>query len=129
LSDNTDDEILIIYDGQCPLCTAYVRMQRLKALAGRIRLIDARSGHPVVAEIRRAGLDLDEGMAMKLGGELLHGAEVINRLALLTGPSGLVNRLWYWVFRSPARARLLYPGMRAVRNLVLGLLGRSRINP
>jgi hypothetical protein len=38
------------------------------------------------------------------------------------------NRLTYWSFRSRRASRVLYPVLRAGRNLVLKLLGRTRIN-
>ena len=121
------EKLTVIYDGECPFCSAYVRMQRLRALAEDVELVDARSAHPVLEEVRRAGLDLNEGMALKLNGELYHGADVIHQLALLTGPSGRMNRIWYWIFSSRSRARLLYPWMRGIRNLTLRVLGRRLI--
>lgn len=45
-----------------------MRMFRLRELAD-VELINAREGGPLVDEIISRGLDLDEGMAMKLGGE------------------------------------------------------------
>ncbi len=120
--------IVIVYDGECPFCSAYVRMVRLRAAAGPVELIDARSDHPLVAQARANGLDLDEGMAMLMAGRWSHGDEVIHRLALMSGPSGLLNRLQAWIFRSPARSRILYPWLRAGRNLTLRFLGQRRID-
>jgi hypothetical protein len=49
-------------------------------------------------------------------------------LALLSTRSGDFNRLNYWLFRSKRVSALLYPLLRACRNLVLRLMGRSRID-
>lgn len=121
------DGPLIIYDGECPFCAAYVRMTRLRASAGPVRLIDARSDAPEVAEARAAGLDLDRGMVVKLDGRLYHGDAAMTALALLTTPSGGFNRLMRSLFQRPALARVLYPPMVAGRNMTLRLLGRRPI--
>lgn len=120
--------VQIIYDGDCPFCASYVALTRLRAAAGRVELIDARSDHPAVAEATAIGLDLDEGMAMRMDGRWLHGDEVIHALALMTTGSGPFNALMAAVFRSPRRARALYPWLRAGRNAALALLGRDRID-
>lgn len=120
--------LTILYDGECPFCSAYVRMTRLSAAAGPVRLVDARDGGPEVAEARAAGLDLDKGMVVKLDGQLHHGDRAMVLLAGLTTGSGLFNRLTRAAFRSPSRARLLYPLLVAGRNLTLRLLGRRGIN-
>jgi predicted DCC family thiol-disulfide oxidoreductase YuxK len=117
----------LVYDGECPFCSAYVRMLRLRETAGAVRLVNARDGGPEVAAARAAGLDLDEGMVLNVGGRLLHGDECIHALALMTTPSGPFNRLTHWVFRSERRSRLLYPWLRVGRNATLRLLGRRRM--
>lgn len=119
--------IQIVYDGDCPFCASYIRLTRLRKAVGRVELIDARSDHPIIAEITRAGLDLDAGMAIKQGGALYHGDEVVHRIALMTTGSGPFNAAMAAIFRSPRRARALYPWLRAARNAALTLLGRSRI--
>ncbi len=117
----------VIYDGECPFCSAYVKLVRLREAAGKVVLLDARQPHPMVDKVLAAGFDLDEGMAMVIGDQILHGDEVIHRLALLSGPSGVLNRLNWWVFRSPTRSRLLYPLLRSGRNLALALLGHKQL--
>jgi predicted DCC family thiol-disulfide oxidoreductase YuxK len=117
----------LVYDGDCPFCSRYVQYLRLRKAAGQVRLVNAREGGPLVDEMRRAGLDLDEGMVLKLGGRYYHGADCIHALALLSSGSGLFNAINARVFSSPRLSRMLYPLLRAGRNTVLGLLGRSRI--
>lgn len=117
----------IVYDGECPFCSAYVKMVRLREAAGPVRLVDARGDDPLVDEMRRRGFDLDQGMAMRIGDDYVHGDAVMQRIAMMSSASGALNRLHAWVFRDPRRARLLYPGLRACRNLTLRLLGRKPI--
>ena len=120
-------EVLIVYDGQCPFCSRYVKLVRLRESLGEVRPVNAREGGPIVEELQRAGVDLDEGMALKLDGRLYHGHDCLHMLALLSTPSSAFNRVNAALFRSPRAARLLYPVLRAGRNTALRLLGRSKI--
>ncbi|MBZ6378299.1 hypothetical protein B5C34_00550 [Pacificimonas flava] len=121
------DPIYIVYDGDCPFCTAYVKMARLQKAAGPVELLDARQPHPVVDEVVSQGFDLDEGMAMKIGGDILHGDEVVHRISLMTTPNPGMNGLAAKILKDRRRARLLYPWLRRGRNLALTLLGKRRI--
>lgn len=67
-------------------------------------------------------------MVLKLGEDYFFGADAMHRLALMSTRSGLFNRINYRIFRSPAVARFLYPGLRGGRNLLLKALKRRKIN-
>lgn len=118
---------VIVYDGECPFCSRYVKLLRLRETVGPVQLIDAREGGALVEDLLAQGIDLNEGMVLKLRGTLYHGDDCVHRLALLSTGSGLFNRLNAAIFRSQSASRLLYPMMRTGRNLVLLLLGRSKI--
>ncbi|MEL7485968.1 MAG: DCC1-like thiol-disulfide oxidoreductase family protein [Pseudomonadota bacterium] len=120
--------LYVIYDGECPFCSAYVRMVRLRETAGDVCLLDAREPHPITDALKSAGFDFDEGMALKIGDAVYHGDECVRQLAMMSGPSSVVNRLHYWVFRNEKRAKFLYPYLRAGRNFALRLLGKRKIN-
>ena len=115
----------LIYDGECPFCSRYVRLARLQKTLGGFRLIDARQGGPEVENARARGLVMDEGFLLHLDGKFYHGAECIHRLALMSSSSDIFNKLNYAVFRSERRSRILYPLLRTGRNAVLRLLGRQ----
>jgi predicted DCC family thiol-disulfide oxidoreductase YuxK len=119
---------LLVYDGECPLCTAYCRMTRIRESVGTLKLIDARLSSEVKDEMTRLGLDVDQGMALKVGGVMYYGSDAISALALISSRSGIFNRFNYWLFRSKARAHVLYPILRSCRNLVLKALRRTKIN-
>ena len=121
------DGAIIVYDGECPFCSRYVAVVRLRDLVGPVRLVNAREPDPIVDELRRAGYDLDEGMVLRYGGRTYHGADCIMMLAMLSTPVGPFNRVNAAIFRSPTASRLLYPVLRTGRNAVLRLLGRTRI--
>ncbi|MDH3703473.1 MAG: DUF393 domain-containing protein [Alphaproteobacteria bacterium] len=123
-----DPAAWLVYDGECPFCSAYIRFLRFRESAGAVELLDARDGGPLVDEIIAVGLDLDEGMVLKMAGRFYHGDDCIHALALMSGGSTVLNRVNAWVFKSPARSRLLYPILRAGRNTALRLLGRRKLS-
>ena len=90
-------------------------------------LVDARQGGPLVDQVERRGLSLDEGMVLVMGECMHHGADCIHRLALLSTGSDRFNRLNGWIFRSQAASRLLYPILRLGRGVALRLLGRRKL--
>ncbi|MDB5396465.1 MAG: hypothetical protein JWM91_3971 [Rhodospirillales bacterium] len=123
----TGDDIWVVYDGECPFCSSYVLLYRIRELAAQVHLIDARSAHPILNEVRREGLDLDEGMAVKFNGRFYYGAAAMNILAILGSSGTLFNRLNRALFRHPHLARFLYPILVRGRWIVLRLLGRRLI--
>ena len=123
----SDREIFVVYDGLCPFCTRYVMLYRIRQLAEKVHMIDARSDHPVVAEAKARGLNLENGMAVKWNGRFYHGADALHVLAMLGSEDGTFNKLNRLVFSRPKLGKFLYPAMVAGRRLTLKLLGRPPI--
>lgn len=124
----TDKQILLIYDKECPACHFYCQIVRIRQSVGELVLIDARENPEVLQEITAEGLDIDQGMVLKMDGLLYYGADAIHLLALLSSRSGLFNRLNYWLFSSKKISDILYPVLRSCRNVLLKLLGKTKIN-
>ena len=91
-------------------------------------LVDAREPSEVMNEITAAGLDIDQGMVLKMGGAMYYGSDAIHMLSLLGTRSGFFNRFNYWTFRSTIASKALYPVLRYFRNLLLKVLGKTKIN-
>lgn len=104
-------------------------MQRLKPRAGapRVALIDARTAPERVEALAARGLDVDQGIVVKVGETHLSGAEATRYLAGLQASAGWLDRVLAWCFGSPRRAALVYPLFRAGRRLLLFLLRRTPI--
>ena len=120
--------ILLVYDKECPACDFYCQMVRIRESVGDLQLVDARESSEVLDEITAAGLDIDQGMVLKMGDSLYYGSDAIHVLSLIGSQSGLFNRLNYWLFRSRAVSRILYPVLRFFRNLLLKILRKTKIN-
>ena len=124
---HNDDEIWVVYDGECPLCSRYVLLYQLRERGQRVHLVDARSEHPIVGEIRARNLDLNEGMVVRWRGRYYYGAEAMYLLATLAGEATFFNRVNRLVFSRLRLARALYPTLVRGRKLLLRLLGRKLI--
>jgi len=120
--------ITVVYDGDCPLCDAYVSRMRLQEAAGRLRLVDAREEPELVDRLQRQGYRLDEGLLIRIDSQYFHGAAAMNVLALMSSRSGWFNRLNYRMFRSRRMAALLYPILVSGRRALLWLLGRKPLD-
>ena len=119
-------EILIVYDGECPVCSHYVSGIRLREAAGQLRLQNARDVNEEVAELKSSGYDLNRGMIVKTGEMVYYGADGMHALSLMTSPSHFFNRCAFLLFRSPTLSRILYPVFRNLRLLLLKIL---RVKP
>ena len=122
------EEILLVYDKECPACDNYCRFIRIREDIGNIKIIDARVKSDIMGEITQMGLDIDQGMVLKMGGQIHYGSDAINALALISSRSGLFNRFNYWLFKSKTLSSWLYPILRTCRNLLLKLLKKTKIN-
>ena len=121
-------DLVLVYDGECPVCNYYRRMLRLRETVGQLQVINARDDSNIMREITEAGLDIDKGMVVKMHGELYFGADAMHAPSLLSSRSGLFNRLNYHLFRMPAVSRRVYPVLATGRLLLLRLLGRKPID-
>jgi predicted DCC family thiol-disulfide oxidoreductase YuxK len=123
----TDAALTVVYDGECPFCTNYVRLMALRRSVGKVDLVDARSGGPVVEDIARRGYDLNEGMVVRYGARLYYGSDARVLLSSLSEDGTVAARTLAKLLRHPGRARFLYPVMKLGRRATLLILGRRLI--
>jgi len=122
------EEILLVYDKECPACNNYCQVIRIREDIGELKIVDARENSQVLDEITKMGLDIDQGMVLKMGGQIYYGSGAIHTLALISSRSGIFNRVNYWIFKSKSLSAILYPILRSCRNLLLKILGKTKIN-
>ena len=122
------DTNFLLYDGDCPVCSAYVAMSRLRNLCPTLRVMNARSEEALVAELRGEGYDINEGMVLSLNGRIHFGADALGMIATIAGasPSPWRRRALALIGRG-IWARRLYPCLNRGRRLLLGVLGRRPI--
>lgn len=122
-----DKSIYVVYDDDCPFCRNYCKLVSIREAVGNLELVDARKPSALMDEITAQGLDIDQGMVVKIGNEIHYGSNAIHMLALLSSKSITFNRFTYWLFKSHKTSSILYPFLKSCRNLVLWLLCIPRI--
>jgi predicted DCC family thiol-disulfide oxidoreductase YuxK len=123
-------DVWFVYDGECPICSMAAQALRIKQAVGALHLVNARlnTQHPVLAEVNARRLNLDEGMVLKFQGAYYHGQDALHLMALLGSPHGWFNCMNALLFRSRTVARVCYPVMRGMRNMLLYLKGVGKID-
>ncbi len=120
--------IVLVYDHDCPVCHQYCRVISIKQAAGSMTILNARDNPPIMGEIKRLGIDMDQGFVLKIGNKFYHGADAIHTLALLSTRTGAFNRINYLIFKSKTLSRFLYPVLKTGRRLLLIILRKPKLN-
>jgi predicted DCC family thiol-disulfide oxidoreductase YuxK len=123
----TDARMIVIYDGDCPFCRSYVRLMALRKRVGAVDLINARSDDGCVKEARDKGYDLNEGMLAIYGDGIYYGSDALALISTLSSNDNFAQRVLSRILANPARARFLYPLMKAGRRIILLILGKPKI--
>lgn len=117
----------IYYDGDCPFCSSYIKMIRLRERVGPVRLINLREDQGGRERFALEGIDLDKGMVVEYKGEVFHGARAIHLLARQSMPVGMFGYFNLVAFYFRWIAVFLYPIFRLCRNATLIILSRSTL--
>lgn len=117
-------KIEILYDDQCPVCRGYCTKVQLKDAAQQITLTDARKPGALMQEVTAQGLNIDEGMVVKIDEKIYYGSEAMRVLVQLT-KAGILQRL---LFSAKNLSAVVYGFCKAVRNLLLRALRIRKID-
>lgn len=118
-NETTRTDAWLVYDGECPVCKTYCKYIRIREAVGNLQLVDARQPSALMDDITAAGLDIDQGMVLKFKDVMYYGPDAIHMLTLLSTPSGIFNRINYYVFSTKVGAKIFYPIGKAFRTLLL----------
>lgn len=110
--------VWFIYDGDCPICAYAAEALHIKQKFGSLSILNVReiSSDPLIDEINRRGLDLDEGMVIYLDSQFYYGKEALKFIARHGKNNNLLMLLFKSFFWSDKLSRLVYPWMSAARN-------------
>ena len=124
------DGIWFVYDGECTLCKTAALALRIKEEYGVLNLLNAREAadHELMKAINARQYNLDEGMVIFDGEHFYHGKDALLFMAHFGENKGLFNILNKVLFGSDSVAKMVYPWMRGVRNLILKMKRVSKIN-
>lgn len=115
-----DNEVWLVYDGECPICKPAANSLKIKPEAGELKLADKRtSTAPIIAELKEKGFNLENGMIIKKDGNYFQGADALYVTAKISNGADFKNRLNICLFKSETRVRLLYPALKFIRKIAL----------
>lgn len=117
----------LLYDGECPFCARYVVYTKARQAFDSLELLDARKYPNLVRYWREKGLELNDGMLLVVNGQTYYGDKAVHALALASTQSDIFNHMNALVFRSRFISKILYPVLRAGRNITIRMLRRSRL--
>lgn len=122
--------VWFVYDGECPICTHAAEALRIKDQYGSLHTINAREvdADPLIAEINRRGLDLDEGMVIYADGQFFYGKDALRFIARYGENKNLFMMTFKGLFWSDHLSRLMYPWLRGTRNWLLRQRNVQRID-
>jgi predicted DCC family thiol-disulfide oxidoreductase YuxK len=123
----SDDVLEIAYDGECPFCTRFVALYRIRRNVGKVVLTDVRERPDLLTRFAREGLDINAGMVVLWRGRTYHGADSVQLLALLSAEEGLFARINRMLFLNRRVAGMVYPLLVRGRKLTLRAMGRRLI--
>lgn len=120
-------EVSVLYDKECPFCNLYHQKLRLEETVDSFEVINAREPSDLLAEVTALGLNVDQGMVVKVNDVIYSGADALHVISSLGSQSSLFNRLNYLMFRSKNLTKIIYPFLRDYRNLALWIMRRPKI--
>lgn len=113
----------LFYDGECPFCTQYSELIKVRDQLGQFDIISLREDQESAQEFRDLGLDLEQGFVFRYDGKIYHGAEAMQMLATSTKQSNdPLLKLNHVLFGHRKLSRLLYPVLRFGRSIALFIL-------
>ena len=123
-TSNSEEKIVLIYDGECPICCRYSAYVRLRQKMN-LELTNAREAPDMVADLKGRGYDLNQGMALLWGERVYLGRDALLVIDGLTYAQGFWDAPLRLMLRIPGFARVVYPICKAVRWIALKLLGKN----
>lgn len=133
LSLNSEADIWLVYDGECPICRFGARSWTPKDLTDNginLHLLDAREDveHALIKTIDKLGFELDRGIIIYNGQEFFQGERALMYMASASDNVGWFSRAIKFLFEEQEIVRAVYPWLRRLRNLLLRVNGVAMIN-
>ncbi len=119
-------KIEIYYDGDCPFCTQFVLLSKLKK-EYEVSINNLRNNPDKVKEFKEKLYDVNEGMVVIFDNEVYFGHEAVHLMTKLSDKNYFLSKIYNIFFSNLAFTKFLYPIMRFFRNITLRILGRKKI--
>ena len=119
------DNIVFIYDGECPFCNHFAELLELKSCLPELEILDGRKNLALLSQLYKQGYDLNKGAILIQNENIMHGAAAINWIcSKLKEPSDSMLEVLRIIFTSTKRTNFLFPFLLWGRRLSLTLKGK-----
>ena len=121
-----EEQIVFIYDGECPFCNHFAELLELKSGLQNIHIKNARENLKELKDLYQKGYDIDQGAILIKGKEIMHGSYAINWIcSQIKEPSDSLLQLISMTFSSKKRTDLVFPLLVRARRALLIIRGIS----
>ena len=122
--------VWLVYDGECPMCRSFSTLYSLREKFGEVRLVNARYGEPewLMNKIKELGYNLDEGIVILENERFHYGQAAVVFMARHADDKNIFLNVAYFCFKNATFTKIIYPVLRAIRNGLLFVLGKKKIN-
>ena len=118
---------ILLYDGECPICSRYVLWTNIRNKNPGIALLDARQQPELVAALRTEGIEINNTMFLQVDGRRFVGAAAMAEISVYMPQNTLPQRILRSLTSSQLLFQTIYPGLVLGRKLLLALLRRRQI--
>ena len=122
-----ENEITIVYDNGCPVCSYYISFSSIKEKFGKLNLVKARSNEDILQYVKSLNLDINEGMLVYFKNKIYYGHDAINIISILGDKNSIKNSLAISIFKNKLISKALYPILKIGRRILLIILGKKLI--
>ena len=105
----------IFFDGECPFCKNYIKLQKFIKIYNDIELLNARDNNQLVKFYLEKGFNVDKGMILNINGKIFFGHEAIWYISKITTSDSLFLKFQSIIFKSLFISKLIYPVLRFCR--------------
>ena len=122
------NEIIIVYDGECPFCSDFVSLNRLKDLGYVISIINAREVDNPLIENFSKKYNFDDGMIVINDQVILYGYTAARFISNSYSQSSLRGLIYRTLLSNKTLGRISYKIFVKLRKLYLKIAGIKLIN-
>ena len=116
--------LTLVYDGDCPFCSAFAQRAELKGGLPDLDIRDGRTDHALRADLAKRGYRLANGAMLLEQDRVWHGSAAIAELHRRMQPSDALLQVLQGLFQQDDRARQIYPLLLLARRIALAAKGR-----
>ncbi len=123
----TQGELKIVYDGECPFCSDFIKVANLRGRFESLSLHNARVRDELVTQLIADGYKLNSGMVVIMDGEILYGDEAA-RFIVINGSGGFRYHLYKLILQNRHLARMSYPVLVFLRKLYFRIVKKPELD-